>query len=216
MCRSTGTTFADAAGDRVRAGENSAIDGAVAERDHPFGSGVALYVRSSASRIFFVVDKFASVDWRLGSTGAPLLVDSAASVEGEILSHFSAGDHEAFSMRAVRGVTGGHAGLLTFRSAPRLHPGDPGAARSEGVIAAVLARWRRCVRSGAMRTPSCQRCPGRGEDVEVLPPGGGLALAVKSGLPLRRGEQLVEALKDSMIPSSMPLATCMSLASTEL
>jgi flavin reductase (DIM6/NTAB) family NADH-FMN oxidoreductase RutF len=72
-----------------------------------------------------LVDKFASVDWRLGSTGAPLLVDSAVSMEGQILGHFSVGDHEAFLMRAVRAVTGGHAGLLTYRSAPRLHPGHP-------------------------------------------------------------------------------------------
>ncbi len=72
-----------------------------------------------------LVDKFAAVDWRLGSTGAPLLVDSAVSMEGQILGHFSVGDHEAFLMRAVRAVTGGHAGLLTFRSTPRLHPGHP-------------------------------------------------------------------------------------------
>ncbi len=72
-----------------------------------------------------LVDKFASVDWRLGSTGAPLLVDSAVSMEGQILGHFSVGDHEAFLMRAVRAVTGGHAGLLSYRHAPRLHPGHP-------------------------------------------------------------------------------------------
>ena len=72
-----------------------------------------------------VVDKFASVDWRLGSTGAPLLVDAAVSMEGQILGHFSVGDHEAFLMRGVRAVSGGHAGLLTFRGAPPLHPGHP-------------------------------------------------------------------------------------------
>ena len=71
------------------------------------------------------VDKFASVDWRLGPTGAPLLVDSAVSMEGQILGHFSVGDHEAFLVRGVRAVTGGHAGLLTYRSAGRLHPGHP-------------------------------------------------------------------------------------------
>jgi flavin reductase (DIM6/NTAB) family NADH-FMN oxidoreductase RutF len=72
-----------------------------------------------------VVDKFASVDWRLGPTGAPLLVDAAVSMEGQILGHFSVGDHEAFVMRGVRAVAGEHAGLLTFRSAPKLHPGHP-------------------------------------------------------------------------------------------
>jgi flavin reductase (DIM6/NTAB) family NADH-FMN oxidoreductase RutF len=72
-----------------------------------------------------VVDKFASVDWRLGTTGAPLLVDSAVSMEGHVLGHFSVGDHEAFLVRAVRAVPGGHAGLLTYRSTPPLSPGHP-------------------------------------------------------------------------------------------
>jgi flavin reductase (DIM6/NTAB) family NADH-FMN oxidoreductase RutF len=72
-----------------------------------------------------LVDKFASVDWRLGSTGAPLLVDVAVSMEGQILGHFSVGDHEAFLMRGVRSVAGAHPGLLTLRSAPPLQPGHP-------------------------------------------------------------------------------------------
>ena len=72
-----------------------------------------------------VVDKFAAVDWRLGVTGAPLLVDSAVSMEGHILGHFSVGDHEAFLVRAVRAVAGGHDGLLTFRSGPPLEAGHP-------------------------------------------------------------------------------------------
>jgi flavin reductase (DIM6/NTAB) family NADH-FMN oxidoreductase RutF len=72
-----------------------------------------------------LVDKFASVDWRLGSTGAPLLVDAAVSMEGQILGHFSVGDHEAFLMRAIRAQAGGHSGLLTFRNAPAIHPGHP-------------------------------------------------------------------------------------------
>jgi flavin reductase (DIM6/NTAB) family NADH-FMN oxidoreductase RutF len=72
-----------------------------------------------------VVDKFASVDWRLGSTGAPLLVDAAVSVDGQILGHFSVGDHEAFLMRGVRAVAGSNEGLLTYRGAPPLEPGHP-------------------------------------------------------------------------------------------
>lgn len=71
------------------------------------------------------VDKFTAVDWRLGSTGAPLLVDTAVSMEGEVLVHFSVGDHEAFLVRAVRSVAGGHPGLLTYRAAPPLRPGHP-------------------------------------------------------------------------------------------
>ena len=46
-------------------------------------------------------------------------------MEGRILGHFSVGDHEAFLMRAVRAVAGGHAGILTYRTAPPLHPGHP-------------------------------------------------------------------------------------------
>ena len=65
-----------------------------------------------------LVDKFASVDWRLGSTGAPLLVDAAVSMEGQVLGHFSVGDHEAFLMRAVRSVAGGHPGLLHLQERP--------------------------------------------------------------------------------------------------
>ena len=72
-----------------------------------------------------LVDKFASVDWRLGSTGAPLLVDAAVSMEGQVLGHFSVGDHEAFLMRGVRAVGGRGSGLLTLRAAPPLHPGHP-------------------------------------------------------------------------------------------
>ncbi len=72
-----------------------------------------------------LVDKFASIDWRLGSTAAPLLVESAVSMEGQILGHFSVGDHEAFLMRAVRSVAGGHRGILTYRTAPPLQPGHP-------------------------------------------------------------------------------------------
>lgn len=72
-----------------------------------------------------LVDKFASVDWRLGSTGAPLLVDVAVSMEGQILGHFPVGDHEAFLTRGVRSIAGAHPGLLTFRGAPALTPGHP-------------------------------------------------------------------------------------------
>jgi flavin reductase (DIM6/NTAB) family NADH-FMN oxidoreductase RutF len=72
-----------------------------------------------------LVDKFAAVDWRLGSTGAPLLVDAAVSMEGQVLGHFSVGDHEAFLMRGTRAVAGPHAGLLTYRGSPPLEPGHP-------------------------------------------------------------------------------------------
>jgi flavin reductase (DIM6/NTAB) family NADH-FMN oxidoreductase RutF len=71
------------------------------------------------------IDKFARCDWRLGTTGAPLLVDSSVSLEGDLLGHFSVGDHEAFVLRGLRSVAGTHRGLLTRRSAPALSPGHP-------------------------------------------------------------------------------------------
>jgi flavin reductase (DIM6/NTAB) family NADH-FMN oxidoreductase RutF len=72
-----------------------------------------------------VVDKFADVDWRIGTTGAPLLADASLALEGTILGHFSVGDHEAFLVRAVRAVGGPGRGLLTHRNSPPLHPGHP-------------------------------------------------------------------------------------------
>lgn len=103
---------------------------AVAERAAGMGLHFLGADQSATARLFGeqtgdLVDKFASVDWRLGATGAPLLVEAAVSMEGQILGHFSVGDHEAFLVRAVRAVAGDHAGLLTYRNAPRLHPGHP-------------------------------------------------------------------------------------------
>jgi flavin reductase (DIM6/NTAB) family NADH-FMN oxidoreductase RutF len=72
-----------------------------------------------------VVDKFADVDWRIGTTGAPLLTDVSLALEGGILGHFSVGDHEAFLVRAARAVGGPDRGLLTHRTSPQLHPGHP-------------------------------------------------------------------------------------------
>lgn len=72
-----------------------------------------------------VVDKFADIDWRIGTTGAPLLADVSLALEATILDHFSVGDHEAFLVRAVRAVPGPGQGLLTHRAGPQLHPGHP-------------------------------------------------------------------------------------------
>jgi flavin reductase (DIM6/NTAB) family NADH-FMN oxidoreductase RutF len=111
----------------------------VSKANHTFGvalrsSGMGLHLLGSdqadLARLFGeetgdVVDKFASVDWRLGSTGAPLLVEAAVSMEGRILGHSSVGDHEAFLLRGTRAVAGGHTGLFTYRGTPPLHPGHP-------------------------------------------------------------------------------------------
>ena len=72
-----------------------------------------------------VVDKFAQVEWRLGTSGAPVLTDVAVAVEGTILGHFAVGDHEAFLVRAIGAVTGPGQGLLTHHTSPPLQPGHP-------------------------------------------------------------------------------------------
>jgi len=102
----------------------------VAERSSGMGLHLLGADQVDVARLFGeetgdLVDKFTSVDWRLGSTGAPLLVETAVNLEGRILGHFSVGDHEAFLMRAVRSVAGGHDGILTYRNAPPLRPGHP-------------------------------------------------------------------------------------------
>ena len=66
---------------------------------HLLGPGSVNLARLFGEETGDLVDKFTSVDWRLGSTGAPLLVDAAVSMEGQVLGHFSVGDHEAFLIR---------------------------------------------------------------------------------------------------------------------
>ncbi len=107
---------------------NRTID--VAERSsamglHLLGSDQVDLARLFGEETGDLVDKFTSVDWRLGVTGAPLLVETAVIVEGHVLGHFSVGDHEAFLIRGVRAVAGGHDGILTYRATPPLRPGHP-------------------------------------------------------------------------------------------
>jgi flavin reductase (DIM6/NTAB) family NADH-FMN oxidoreductase RutF len=102
----------------------------VAERSAAMGLHLLGTEQHELARIFGektgdLVDKFAQCNWRLGTTGAPLLVDCAVSVEGHILTHFSAGDHEAYLVRAERAMSGEHDGLLTYRDAPHFRPGHP-------------------------------------------------------------------------------------------
>ncbi len=107
---------------------NRTID--VAERSSAMGLHLLGTDQVDLARLFGeetgdLVDKFTSVDWRLGVTGAPLLVEAAVTVEGRVLGHFSVGDHEAFLIRGVRAVAGGHGGILTYRATPPLRPGHP-------------------------------------------------------------------------------------------
>jgi flavin reductase (DIM6/NTAB) family NADH-FMN oxidoreductase RutF len=92
---------------------------------HLLGDDQVDLARIFAEKTGDVVDKFAGVDWRLGTTGAPLLAEVAVALEGTILGHFTVGDHEAFLVRATRAVAGPGLGLLTHRTSPPLHPGHP-------------------------------------------------------------------------------------------
>jgi flavin reductase (DIM6/NTAB) family NADH-FMN oxidoreductase RutF len=71
------------------------------------------------------VDKFAQVPWSEGATGSPLLSECAAWVEGTIISHWSAGDHEAFLISVVDGGAGTHDGQWTLRDASGFQAGHP-------------------------------------------------------------------------------------------
>lgn len=111
----------------------------VSKQNHTLGvaersSGMALHLlgrdQVALARLFAEetgdrVDKFASVAWRLGTSGAPLLEDVAVRLEGRILGHGAVGDHEAFVLRAQDAGVGSRAGLLTYRTAPPLSPGHP-------------------------------------------------------------------------------------------
>ncbi|WP_433695368.1 flavin reductase family protein [Paraburkholderia phenoliruptrix] len=50
------------------------------------------------------VDKLATVPWRAGKTGAPLLPDALAHFECEVVNEFEAGDHRLVTGRVVGGA----------------------------------------------------------------------------------------------------------------
>lgn len=72
-----------------------------------------------------VADKFRRCSWHRGSSGAPVLDDCAAWVEGRILGHEGVGDHEAFLMSVESGGEGPRPGQLTYRAATPLEAGHP-------------------------------------------------------------------------------------------
>jgi len=72
-----------------------------------------------------VANKFAGVRWSTGVTGAPLLAECAAWVEGDIINQMSAGDHEAFLINVKGGGAGTRPGRLMLRDLPDLDPGHP-------------------------------------------------------------------------------------------
>ncbi len=72
------------------------------------------------------VDKFASVAWRMGPFGAPILAEVAVAMEAKVLGHGSVGDHDAFLVQGLGAIAGKReSALLTSRNSPRLHAGHP-------------------------------------------------------------------------------------------
>ena len=71
------------------------------------------------------VDKFSQCRWQPGITGAPILSESAAWLEGTIVQRWSVGDHQALLARPVTGGPGSHRDVLTIQAAPHFHPGHP-------------------------------------------------------------------------------------------
>jgi flavin reductase (DIM6/NTAB) family NADH-FMN oxidoreductase RutF len=72
-----------------------------------------------------VVDKFSQVAWRAGLTGAPVLSECAAWVEGSIINRMSGGDHEAFLITVTDGGAGAMHGTFRQGDAAGFVPGHP-------------------------------------------------------------------------------------------
>ncbi len=68
-------------------------------------------------------EKFNGLEWTSGVTGAPRIRDCAAWVEGPILNHMSAGDHEAFLIAISEGGPGPRQGLFLSSEATDFDPG---------------------------------------------------------------------------------------------
>lgn len=111
----------------------------ISKVNHTYGtanrsSGLALHLLGSdqhdmaslfGERTGDVVDKFDRVEWSPGATGAPILADCAAWVEGRIIDRMSGGDHEAFLITVDRGAAGAHEGQFMLHNARGFDPGHP-------------------------------------------------------------------------------------------
>jgi flavin reductase (DIM6/NTAB) family NADH-FMN oxidoreductase RutF len=71
------------------------------------------------------VDKFAGLAWSTATTGAPVLGECAAWIDGSILGHTDGGDHEAFLVGVVDGGPGTHRGRLMLSDVSDFDPGHP-------------------------------------------------------------------------------------------
>lgn len=72
-----------------------------------------------------VVDKLAGQSWWRASTGAPVLTECAAWIEGRVLRRLGVGDHEAFVISCDRGGPGRYHGQLDYHRVRSLRPGHP-------------------------------------------------------------------------------------------
>lgn len=71
------------------------------------------------------IDKFQRCRWHRGRTGAPVLEDCAAWIEGAVLARYDVGDHEAAVVRPIDGAGGTHERPLTYQRLPSMSPGHP-------------------------------------------------------------------------------------------
>jgi len=71
------------------------------------------------------VDKFEGIAWSPGRTGAPILAECAAWVEGSTIGRMDAGDHEAFLINVQGGGVGPHRGRFTLQDAADFKAGHP-------------------------------------------------------------------------------------------
>jgi len=71
------------------------------------------------------VDKFEGIAWAPGRTGAPILSECAAWIEGPTIDRMDGGDHEAFLISVQDGGVGRHDGCFTLRNASGFKAGHP-------------------------------------------------------------------------------------------
>jgi len=70
-------------------------------------------------------DKFASVAWREGPSGVPVLEGCPATLVGEVVVRLDLGDHEGFLLDPVAVEGKASSGVLTFQQLKDLRPGHP-------------------------------------------------------------------------------------------
>jgi flavin reductase (DIM6/NTAB) family NADH-FMN oxidoreductase RutF len=111
----------------------------ISKINHTYGTaarsrGLALHLLGSdqhdvaslfGERTGDIVDKFSRVEWSPGLTGAPILSDCAAWVEGRTIDRMSGGDHEAFLITVDQGGSGRQVGQFMLHNASEFDPGHP-------------------------------------------------------------------------------------------